>query len=386
MIFCSSRTVFMFSFLLLVCLIESKAQVAGYTGTVLTEKIQTAVPFLLISPDARSGAMGDAGVATSPDVNSIHWNPSKIAFADHKSAISLSYTPWLQQLAPDIYMAYLSGYYKTDSRNTIGLSFKYFSMGEIELRDASSVATGTYNPSDFSIDGTFARSFGNSLSLATTFRFIYSKIASDVLVNSQQSSAGTAFAADLSAYYKKEIQLSGKPSDLAFGINLSNIGNKISYLNDDNKQFLPTNLKIGSALTLHPDKQNQLTVALDFNKLLVPTPPQTDADGNISTGRSTDRSVPSGIFGSFSDAPGGFSEELKEISIGAGLEYLFDQKFALRTGYYYENPDKGERRFLTMGAGFKYSQLNLDFSYLLASIQRSPLANSLRFSLMYAIK
>ncbi|WP_245681343.1 type IX secretion system outer membrane channel protein PorV [Arcticibacter eurypsychrophilus] len=386
MILCSSRTVFVFTFLLLFCLIESKAQVAGYTGTVLTEKIQTAVPFLLISPDARSGAMGDAGVATSPDVNSIHWNPSKIAFAISKSAISLSYTPWLQQLAPDIYMAYLSGYYKTNSRNTIGLSFKYFSMGEIELRDASSAANGTYNPSDFSIDGTFARSFGNSLSLATTFRFIYSKIASDVLVNSQQSSAGTAFAADLSAYYKKEIQLAGKPSDLAFGINLSNIGNKLSYLNDDNKQFLPTNLKIGSALTLHPDSQNQLTLALDFNKLLVPTPPQTDAEGNISAGRSNDRSVASGIFGSFSDAPGSFSEELKEISMGAGLEYLFDQKFALRTGYYYENPYKGERRYLTMGAGFKYSQLNLDFSYLLASIQRSPLANSLRFSLMYAIK
>ena len=376
----------MVSFVMMFCFIESKAQVAGYTGTVLTDKIQTSVPFLLISPDARSGAMGDAGVATPPDVNSIHWNPSKIAFATGKSAISLSYTPWLQQLAPDIYMAYLSGFYKTDNRNTIGLSFKYFSMGEIELRDASSAAIGAYNPSDFSIDGTFARSFGNSLSLATTFRFIYSKIANDVLVNSQQSSAGTAFAADLSAYCKKDVQLAGKPSDLAFGINISNIGNKLSYLNDNNKQFLPTNLKIGSSLTLHPDKQNQLTLALDFNKLLVPTPPQTDADGNIIAGRSTERSVPSGIFGSFSDAPGGFSEELREISMGAGLEYLFDQKFALRTGYYYENPDKGERRYLTMGAGFKYNRLNLDFSYLWASIQRSPLANSLRFSLMYAIE
>lgn len=387
MIFCPLRVTIFGSCLILFGFQNAESQVAGYTGTqsLLFQRIETAVPFLLISPDARSGAMGDVGVATSPDINAIHWNPSKLAFTKDSSVISFSYNPWLSQLAPDIFMAQLSGFYKLDSRNTLGLSIKYFSVGDIEIRDDPAASLGAYEPVDLSVDGAFARSFGNALSLGTTLRFIYSKIGNEVMANGSRLNAATALAADFSAYYVKPIQVGKYNSDLAFGVNISNIGNKLGYVNEGSGSFLPTNMRLGTSLCIKPDSRNRFSVALDLNKLLVPTPPKVDENGKITSGRSTDRSVASGIFGSFSDAPGGFSEEIKEISMGLGLEYVMDQTLALRSGYYYEHPQKGERRYLTMGAGYLFKRFNLDFSYLVASIERSPLANSLRFSLMYKL-
>ncbi|WP_423147531.1 type IX secretion system outer membrane channel protein PorV [Rubrolithibacter danxiaensis] len=371
-----------------------KAQVGGggdptTDGRSGTRIITTAVPFLLIAPDARSGAMGDAGVAISPDTYSIHWNPSKLAFAEHSSCISVSYSPWLQKLIPDINLAYLAGYHKLDDRNTVGGSLRYFSLGQIQLADNMGTVYDNYNPNEFAIDGSFARNFGESFSLGTSVRFIYSNLANGQFASGQQTKPGTALAADVSGFYKKETQLFGRDARIAAGVNISNIGNKISYVQDGNKLFLPTNLKMGTAATFFIDDFNEFTFALDFNKLLVPTPPVIEIDPEtnepiITAGRDpSDVSVPAGIFSSFTDAPGGFKEELQEISYSTGLEYWYNKQFALRTGYFYENPVKGNRQYFTLGAGLKYNVFNIDFAYLLASQQKSPLANTLRFSLVF---
>lgn len=354
----------------------------GTTG----RRIETGVPFLLMSPDARSGAMGDASVATSPDANSIHANPAKLAFITDSTGVSLSYSPWLHHLVNDMYMAYLSAYYKVSSRNTIGLSLRYFSAGDIEFRDGQNQVNGTFNPNQFAIDGTFSRKFGENFSIGTAIRFIYSDLSGVQVAQGQQSHAGTALAADVSAYYRREATLLSKEGYVAFGINISNIGNRINYAGQGEKLFLPSNLRIGTSATIEIDALSELTVAADLNKLLVPTPPQLDSAGNIIAGRDPDRSVPSAVFGSFSDAPGGLSEELKEISCSIGAEYIYNKQFIGRAGYFYENPEKGDRRYLTLGAGFLYSNFKFDFSYLFASQEKSPLANTLRFTLTYKIK
>lgn len=345
--------------------------------------IPTAVPFLLITPDSRSGGMGEAGVALSPDVNANYWNPSKLAFLEGNDDISASYSPWLRSLVPDVSLSYLSYAHKLDDRNTIGASLRYFNLGSINLTDASQNSLGTYTPNEFSIDGSFARSFGNDFSLGLTLRYIHSSLASGTFsTSSQPVKAGNAIAADVSLFYKKPIQEFGNDATFAFGTNISNIGSKISYSDNGTKYFLPTNLKLGVANTLNFDESNQLTFALDFNKLLVPTPPIRDADGNIIKGKDDNISVPSGIFGSFSDAPGGFSEELQEVTISPGLEYWYAKQFALRAGYYYQNPNKGGLHYFTLGTGFRYDIFAFDFSYIAASQQQSPLANTLRFTLM----
>jgi len=374
--------------LLWLCGLETTAQSAAnaLSADATSGKIQTAVPFLRISPDAKTGAMGDAGAATPADANALYSNPSKIAYAEDKAAVAISYSPWLRNLTTDMYITYLSGYHKLDNKSTLGVSAKYFSMGDIHLRDELFSSLGTYRPTDLSFDATYARLFGSALSLATTFRFIYSSVADATGVDGQSSTAATALAVDISAYHQKEILLGNQAHNLAFGINISNIGNKLSYLNSGERMFLPTNLKLGSALTINPGSPQQLLVALDFNKLLVPTPPRLNAEGDIVAGRNTDRSAASGIFGSFSDAPGGLSEEISEVSLGLGIEYLMYQKLGVRGGYYYESPDKGNRQYLTTGAGYRYSSLQVDFSYLFSTIKNSPLANSLRVSLMYAFK
>jgi len=351
-------------------------------GRVGTGIISTGVPFLLISPDARSGAMGDVGSAITPDANSIHWNPAKLAFIENKNGVSLSYSPWLQHLVPDINLAYLSGYHQLDDRNTIGASLRYFSLGQIQLVDINKNDQGTYSPNEFALDGTLARKFGDNFSLGTALRFIYSNLANGQFASGQQTKPGTALAADVSGYFRKETILLGSDARFALGLNISNIGNKISYTDGGKKVFLPTNLKLGTATTFL-NGMNEFTIALDINKLLVPTPPQYDTDGNIVAGKDPDRSVPAGIFGSFADAPGGFSEELKEINYSLGMEYWYNKQFALRAGYFYENPDKGDRQYLTLGAGLRYNVFNLDFAYLLADQQKSPLANTLRFSLVF---
>jgi hypothetical protein len=242
---------------------------------------------------------------------------------------------------------------------------------------------GVYNPSEFAFDVSLAHKFGDEFSLALSPRFIYSNLTAGQFSAGQQTKAGKAFSVDVSGYYRKPTVLFGKDAILSFGADISNIGTKISYVEGAKEQFLPMNLKLGGASTFIIDDYSQLSFALDFNKLLVPTQPILDQSGNIISGKNPDRSVPAAIFGSFADAPGGFSEELREINIATGLEYSYNQQFALRAGYFYESPQKGNRRYLTLGAGLKYSVFNLDFSYLVANPQKSPLANTLRFSLLF---
>ena len=348
-----------------------------------SNNIITGVPFLLITPDARAGGMGNAGVAVHPDANAMSINPAKLAFLEKPYGFSVSYSPWLKSLVPDINLGYLSGYYMLDATNTIGASLRYFSLGEIQFVDINQQDVGIYNPNELAFDVTYAKRFGESFSLGTSLRYIYSNLAAGQTVGGQQTRAGNAMAVDISAYYKTNAVLFGTDAIYSAGANISNIGTKIGYSDVGNKAFLPTNFKVGGATTLLVDDYNSFTFALDFNKLLVPTQPIYDANGNIVSGKDPNRSVPSGIFGSFSDAPGGFSEELKEINIAAGLEYWYNQQFAFRAGYFYENQMKGNQRYFTVGAGLKYNVFNIDFSYLLASPQKSPLANTLRFGLLF---
>jgi len=345
--------------------------------------VRTAVPFLLITPDARIGGMGEAGVAIAPDVNSIAINPSKIAFLEQRSGFSVSYSPWLRNIASDINLGYLSGFYKIDANSTVGSSLRYFSLGKIQLMDANQQDLGTFTPNEFAFDLTYARRFGDSFSLGTAVRYINSNIATNQFSVGQDNRAGKSLAVDVSAFFKKGTYWLGHDAILSAGMNISNIGTKMSYSDTGEDYFLPTNLKIGGAATFILDEVNEITIALDFNKLLVPTQPVYNIDGSIQSGKDPNRSVPSGIFGSFSDAPGGASEELKEVNIASGLEYWYNKKFALRAGYFYENPQKGDRRYFTMGTGVRYEAMELNFSYLLANSQHSPLANTLRFSLLF---
>ncbi|MGF1922740.1 MAG: type IX secretion system outer membrane channel protein PorV [Bacteroidia bacterium] len=348
-----------------------------------SNNVLTAVPFLLITPDARGGSMGEAGVAVNPDANSMAINPSKLAFLDRPYGFSASYSPWLKSLVPDINLAYISGFYKLNDVSAIGSSMRYFSLGQIQLTDEGQQDLGIYSPNEFAFDATYSRRFGDEFSLGTTLRFIYSNLTSGQFSAGQQTKPGTGFGVDVSGYYRKPTVMFNKDAIFSMGANLSNIGTKIGYVDGGTKYFLPTNLKVGAASTFIIDDYNQFTFALDFNKLLVPTQPIRDSNGNITSGKDPDRSVPAGIFGSFSDAPGGFSEELKEVSVAAGMEYWYDQQFALRAGYFYETPEKGDRRYFTLGAGLKYNIFNIDFAYLLANPQKSPLANTLRFSLLF---
>lgn len=357
------------------------AQQSTGSSTTQTNGVYPGVPFLLITPDARAGAMGEAGVAVMPDGNAMSINPAKLAFLDRPYGVGLSYSPWLKSLVPDINLAYLSGFYQVDDRTVVGASLRYFSLGEITLVDDQQTTQGTFNPNELAFDVTYSRRFGDNFSLGTSARYIRSNLTSGQ-ITSTQGKPGNALAVDVSAFFKKPTVLFGKDAILSAGLNLSNIGTKISYAETDDKYFLPANMKLGGAATFIIDDYNQFTFALDFNKLMVPTEPVRDINGNIIAGKDPNRSVPAGIFGSFADAPGGFKEELKEVAISTGIEYTYNQQFALRAGYFYEDPQKGDRRYLTLGGGLKYNMFNLDFSYLVASPQKSPLANTLRFSLM----
>jgi len=345
-----------------------------------TNGVYPDVPFLLITPDARAGAMGEAGVAVMPDGNAMSINPAKLAFLERPYGVSLSYSPWLKNLVPDINLAYLSGFYQLDDRTVLGASLRYFSLGEITLVDEFQNQQGVFSPNELAFDATYSRKFGENFSLGTSARFIYSNLTSGQ-VNGSQQKPGMAVAVDVSGFFKKPTVLFGKDAILSAGLNLSNIGTKMSYAETQDKRFLPANMKLGGASTFIIDDYNQFTFALDFNKLMVPTEPVRDANGDIIAGKDPFRSVPSGILGSFADAPGGFKEELKEVGISTGIEYVYNQQFAVRAGYFYENPDKGDRRYFTIGGGLKYNMFNLDFSYLVANAQNSPLANTLRFSL-----
>jgi hypothetical protein len=381
-----SRTAVGIFAMAMLCSEQLQAQVVQpgtQTNGSLSNNIVTSVPFLLITPDARIGAMGEAGVAIQPDANTLSINPSKLAFLEQNYGFAASYSPWLKSLVPDINLAYLSGFFKLDEQSGIGSSLRYFSLGQIQLTDINKQDQGIYSPNEFSFDATYARRFGDSFSLGTSLRFIYSNLTSGQFSAGQQTKAGKAFAVDVSGYYKNQTVMFGKDAILSFGANLANIGSKISYVDGGPKYFLPTNMKIGAASTLIIDDYNQFTFALDFNKLMVPTQPIRDMNGAIVAGKDPDRSIPAGIFGSFGDAPGGFKEEIREVAIATGAEYWYNQQFALRAGYFYESPAKGDRRYITLGAGLKYNIFNIDFSYLLANPQKSPLANTLRFSLLF---
>jgi len=336
----------------------------------------TAVPFLLNAPDARTGAMGDAGVALSADANSLSNNPSKLAFIKQGYGFSASYNPWLKSLVADMNLGYLSGFYKISDRNTIGASLRYFSLGKVQLLGNNQEDLGLYSPNEFAIDGTFARRYGESFSMATSLRYIRSNMGSGLAFSGNEITAGTALAVDVSLYFKQEAHLLGTKAIMAAGAYVSNLGTKLSYTAGTIPYFLPTNLKLGVASTFLLDADSELSFALDFNKLLVPT----EAD---SLNAAEDTSVPKGIFGSFVDAPGGFKEEFKEISLGAGVEYLYKQQFALRGGYSYAHPLKGNKNYFSLGAGFNHGILGLDVAYIMASQDKNPMANSLRVTLLF---
>ena len=366
--------------------------------------ITTAVPFLMITPDSRAGGMGDVGVATSTDVNSIHWNPSKLGFAEKKVAIGISYTPWLRALVSDINMAYLSGYYKTKKSGTIAASLRYFSLGNITFTDNNAQKILEAHPNEYAIDVAYGTKLSDDFSVGAAVRYIRSDLTNGAIVQGVNTHPGNAIAADISALYrKKDIKLSDKKATGSIGLNISNIGQKMSYSDaGKNSDFIPINLRLGGSLDIQLDEYNSLAIAADVNKLLVPTPPiyqmELDSTGKetgkiaydsnnepiIAKGKDPNRGVTDGIFGSFNDAPGGGKEELKEINYSLGMEYWYNKLFALRFGYFYENPTKGNRQFFTLGAGVKYNVLGLDFAFLIPTKQRNnPLANTLRFSLTF---
>ena len=361
--------------------------------------ITTAVPFLLIAPDSRHGALGDAGVASSPDANSMHWNAAKMVFNEKEMGISISYSPWLRELVKDINLSYV-GFYKKLGKNddqAIGASLRYFSLGDIKFTNEVGDPIGDFNPAEWAFDLGYSRKLGDRFSMALSGRYIYSNLTGGIDVAGQNTKAGTSFAADVSAFYTNpEANLFGEDVSFNLGLNISNIGAKISYTDDAIKDYIPINLKIGQALTFELDDYNSLTLLTDFNKLLVPTPPvyATDDSGlpifdpvtgerEIESGKDPDVPIVTGMFQSFGDAPGGFSEELREINISAGLEYWYNKQFAARFGYFHEHATKGNRKFFTVGAGLKLSVFSIDFSYLFSTVARNPLANTLRFSLKF---
>ncbi|MDM8161942.1 type IX secretion system outer membrane channel protein PorV [Labilibaculum sp. K2S] len=357
------------------------------TSTSGANYISTAVPFLTITPDSRAGAMGDIGVATSPDANSMHWNPAKFAMIDGNYGVAASYTPWLRDLVDDMSLAYLTGYYRLDKNQVLASSLRYFTLGEIIFLESENATPVSRNPNEWAFDIAYSRRLTDNLSGAIAFRYIRSDLTQAQYVAGVETQAGNAYSADISVYYQKEFKRNRKEILWSWGLNISNIGSKISYTTDDEKEFIPTNLRLGSALKFELDNYNSLTIAADFNKLLVPTPANgslQDGEDNgtvIVGGQASNKSVMSGIFGSFSDAPGGMSEEFKEITWSIGLEYWYQKQFALRTGYYYEHEEKGNRKYFTAGLGVKLNMFDLDFSYLIPSTQNNPLKNTLRFTL-----
>ena len=359
------------------------------TGEPCPNVIATAVPFLRIVGDARSGAMGDAGIGISPDANAVGFNDSKLAFAKDNLGISATYTPWLQALGlNDVYLAYLTGYTKLDDQQAVGLGLRYFKLGEIQFTDVNGEPIGSGNPNEFEIKASYARKLSDNFSASLGAKYIYSNLAAGQQVGGVQINAGQSFAADLSFSYMSDVTLGDTESELLVGVAVTNIGSKITYTDaaSNQRDFIPTNLGIGAGWTFKFDDFNELTIATDFNKLLVPTPclgTDCDEDGDGIPEWKEEGPI-GGIFTSFGDAQGGFSEELNEISTSIGLEYWYDQQFAVRAGYYTEHETKGNRKFLTVGLGLKYNIFGLNFSYLVPTTnQRNPLDNTLRFSLLF---
>jgi hypothetical protein len=347
--------------------------------------IQTVVPFLTIAPDSRAGAMGDAGAATTPDAYSMHWNPAKFAFIDGKGGVGISYAPWLRNLVPDINIAYLTGYKRLDSKQVLSASLLYSSLGNVNFTDDFGNLERTFKPNEFALDAAYSRVLSENFSGGIAFRFIYSNLTGGATSGGIATNPGISFAADISGYYNKDISILNKDAYWGFGFDFSNIGSKMSYSDSQTSDFIPMNMRLGTSGTINLDTYNKVTVAFDINKLLVPTPPiysATNPDSIIS-GKDPNVSVPVAIFQSFYDAPGGFSEELHEITYSFGLEYWYNNQFALRGGYFHENETKGNRQYFTAGAGFRMKIFTIDFSYLIPLSQTNPLARTLRFSLSF---
>ena len=347
--------------------------------------ISTSVPILLIAPDARSGGMGDVGVASTPDAYSSHWNSAKYAFIEDDFGMGMSYVPWLRKLgAADMNLLNLTGFKRINDRSAVAASLTYFSLGSIEFTDIDGTSKGTYKPNEFGLDISYSMKLSENLSIGATGRYVRSDLTQGVDVGTSTTKAGNAIAADLGMYYQSETNMFDMPGELAAGLFISNLGSKISYSDDDNeKDFLPANIRFGGRYTMDIDQYNTLSFMLDFNKLLVPTPPLYDEEGNIIAGMDNNIGTMLGAIQSFYDSPNGFSEELQELQISAGVEYWYDKVFAVRGGYFFEHENKGGRQYLTLGGTVKYQTLVLDISYLIptTTLQTSPLANTVRISL-----
>ena len=374
---------------------KSRDELLGQINT-----ITTAVPFLLIAPDARAGGMGDYGVATSPDAASTHWNPAKLAFADKQIGISISYTPWLRALVNDINLGHVAFYYKLPKDQAFAISMLYFSLGSIDFTNELAEKYDEFDPKEYAFDVSYSRKLGEKLSGGISFRYIYSNLTGHTsLPGNVTTKPGQTVAADLSSFYRTDFDLGKKDARLGIGLNISNIGGKISYSSTASKDFIPMNFRIGTNLNIDLDQYNAISFGVDFNKLLVPTPPvyatdslgnyvyDTDGNRQVQYGEDpTNISVPQAIFSSWSDAPAGFPEEMKEFTYSIGMEYWYDKQFAIRGGYFHEATTKGNRKFFTLGAGLRYNVFGLDFAYLIPTTQRNPLENTLRFTLSFNIE
>ena len=392
------------SFIILLSLLMTGVIAKGQQGVVTGQGldynvISTAVPFMMIAPDARSAGMGDIGVSTSPDVYSMHWNPAKYAFIEDDLSVGLAYSPWLRKLVPDMNIAYLAVSKRMSEKSTIAGSLKYFSLGEINFRGPGNEDMGTYSPNEFAVDLCYSRKLGDYLSAAVAGRFIYSHLTQGV---TNYSRAAWSVAADVSVYYQRPVYFSSIDGDFSWGVSISNMGSKMSYTNANSRtDFVPTNLRLGPSLKLNIDEYNSIALSIDINKLLVPTPPiyKVDSTGQIvmdgdkyviEKGMDPNVSMIQGMFQSFYDAPGGFSEELKEFTWSIGAEYWYNKVFAVRAGYFHESKMKGNRKYLTFGAGLRYNVLAIDVSYLVpmnnkANSGTNPLEGTLRFNLAFNI-
>lgn len=349
--------------------------------------VYTAVTSQTIAPDARAAGMGDVGVATDPDVNSQYWNPAKYPFTISRAGISLNYTPWLRQLVNDMYLANLVGYYRIGDFSAVSTSLRYFNMGEVTMKESIGGSNGmTINPYEMSFDVAYSLLLSEKFSIAAGLRWIYSDLTYDY---SSETTPGSAFAADIAAYYQNYINIGQRECQLGIGLNISNIGSKINFGSDTNSEFIPTNMRLGASLMIPVDEYNRFSIAADANKLLVPTRPiqgenesQVDYDARLQKDYYDVSSI-AGIFKSFGDAPGGFKEELQEVGWSLGGEYTYNDKFSLRAGYHHESETKGNRKYFTVGAGFKMSAFSLDAGYVIATAKSNPLDQTLRFTLTF---
>lgn len=383
--------------LIVVTLISNKtlkAQTLDNNDVILRQKIEdgvrvisTGVPLLLIAPDSRSGAMGDVGAATTPDANSIHYNAAKLAFSEKTAGVAFSYTPWLRDLVGDIDLSYLSAFYKINERSAVGGSLTYFSLGSIDFYDVNAENKGNFKPNEFALDLAYSMKLSDNLSASVTGRYIRSDLTQGQNVGTSSTHAANAFGTDIGLYYQKTIG-DNEDKSFALGLQIANLGSKISYSQAIQKEFQPANLRIGGRYTMDFNQFNSLSLLLDFNKLLVPTPAIYDDSTNVIVkGYDNNVGVMQGVFQSFYDAPNGFTEEMQEINISAGAEWVYNKFLYVRGGFFYENPKKGGRQYMTFGGGFKYNIMQLDIAYLVPTVGNNhPLKNTLRLSLSFDFK